>query len=105
VASSRDFTHIYEPSFDEDRAKFGLTGRNFDYFFSKVEDYIDANPWDFSAEVPGGEGIRVLPTMAAFPDIPAFYLYFSVAEEGDLSEIHYLGLSPVWSQWSFAPGP
>lgn len=103
MASSRNFDHHCEPSFEEDRAKFGLMGRDFDYFFSKIEDYVDANPWNYSAEVPGGEGIRVLPTMAAFPDIPAFYLYFSIAQEDGFNEIHYLGLSPVWSQWSFAP--
>jgi hypothetical protein len=90
------FAPCYEPSFDHDKAELGLAGPNFDHFFRSVEVYVGDYPWEYSKEVPDSDGIRMLPTRRAFPDIPALYVYYRV--EQNPNKIIYLGLSPAWSQ-------
>lgn len=90
------FEPYYEPSFIADRAALGFGGPNFDSFFSAVETYLGDYPWEYSVEVPESEGIRILSTRRAFPDIPPLYVYYRVEENPN--RIHYLGLSPAWSQ-------
>lgn len=85
-----------EPSFDADRAELGLSGSDFDHFFQSVEDHLSDYPWEYSEEVPDGEGIRMLRTRDAFPDIPPLYVYYRVQEQPN--RIVYLGLSRAWSQ-------
>lgn len=100
---ARRFVHIQERSFAEDRESAKLTGRNFDYFFEKVEDSVDSNPWLYGTEVPGGEGMLMLPTTEAFPDLPACYIYYTAVLEDELAEIRYFGMSPIWSQADVLP--
>ena len=90
------FEPQYEPSFDADRAELGLGGSDFDHFFRSVEDHLGDYPWEYSEEVPGGGGIRMLGTRDAFPDIPPLYVYYQVKERPN--RIIYLGLSRAWSQ-------
>jgi hypothetical protein len=94
----RQFRHIKEPSFVEDLRRSNLTGPNFAYFFAKVEDSLDTNPWFYGTEVPGGDGLLMIPTADAFPDIPASYVFFKTDVASNPSEIRYYGLSPVWSE-------
>ncbi len=61
-----------------------------------VEDYLGDYPWEYSEEVPDSEGIRMLRTRDAFPDIPPLYVYYRVEEQPN--KIIYLGLSRAWSQ-------
>lgn len=89
------FEPRYGPSFRAHRRELGLAGANFDYFFRAVEVYLRDYPWEFSEEVPDSDGIRMLPTRNAFPDIPPLYVYYRV--EQDPNRIFYLGLSPAWS--------
>jgi hypothetical protein len=90
------FAPCYEPSFAACRTKLGLAGRNFDYFFTAVENYLGDYPWEYSEEVPDSEGIRMLPTRRGFPDIPPLYIYYRV--EQNPNKIIYLGLSRAWSR-------
>ena len=85
------FEPHYEPSFESDRAELGLSGSNFDHFFRSVESFLGDYPWEYSEEVPESEGIWMLPTRDAFPDIPALYVYYCVEQHP--SKIIYLGLS------------
>jgi hypothetical protein len=57
--------------------------------------FLGDYPWEYSEEVPDGEGIRMLPTRGGFPDIAPLYMYYRV--EQDPNNIIYLGLSPAWS--------
>jgi hypothetical protein len=90
------FEPHYESSFDADRVELGLSGSDFDHFSQSVEDHLGDYPWEYSEEVPDGEGIRMLRTRDAFPDIPPLYVYYRVEEQPN--EIIYLGLSRAWSQ-------
>lgn len=90
------FEPHYEPSFDTDRAELGLSGSDFDHFFQSVEDHLGDYPWEYSDEVPDSEGIRMLRTRDAFPDIPPLYIYYRAEEQPN--RIIFLGLSRAWSQ-------
>ncbi len=90
------FEPEYEPSFATDRAELGFGGPSFDFVFGEIEHYLADHPWAYSEEVPDGEGIRMLSTRQAFPDIPPLYVYYMVEE--DPNKIRYLGLSRAWSQ-------
>jgi len=76
--------------------ELGLSGSDFDYFFQSVEDHLGDYPWEYSEEVSDSEGIRMLCTRGAFPDIPPLYIYYRVEEK--LNKIIYLGLSRAWLQ-------
>lgn len=89
------FEPHYEPSFAADRAALGFAGPNFDGLFRAVETYLGDYPWEYSVEVPGSEGIRMLATRRAFPDMPPLYVYYRVEENPN--RIRFLGLSPAWS--------
>jgi hypothetical protein len=90
------FEPHHEPTFEAHRARLGLTGAPFDYFFSAVEKLLGDYPYKYSEEVPDSEGIRMLPTQAAFPDIPALYVYYRVRRQPN--QIIYVALSPAWSK-------
>ena len=90
------FSASYEPSFEAHRVALGLSGPNFDYFFRDVEAYVCDYPWQYSTPVPDGDGVRMLPTRDAFPDIPPLYIYYRV--EVDPNRVVFLGLSAAWSQ-------
>lgn len=90
------FAPCYEPSFESHRGQLGLAGPNFDYFFNDVETFLGDYPWEFSKQIPDSEGIRMLPTRNAFPDIPPMYVYYRVEQR--LNKIVFLGLSPAWSK-------
>jgi hypothetical protein len=94
------FEPLYEPTFTAHRARLGLTGSNFDYFFGAVEKLLGDYPYKYSEEVPESEGIRVLPTEAAFPDIPPLYVYYRV--EHQPNRIRFMALSPAWSKRDLA---
>jgi len=89
------FTARYEPAFEEDRKRLGLAGPNFGHFFNGVETHICDYPWEYSREVPGSGGTRMLGTRDAFPDIPPLYVYFKV--NADERRIAFVGLSEAWS--------
>jgi hypothetical protein len=93
---ARRFVHIQETSFASARTEVGLAGRNFDHFFEKVEASLDSNPWFYGTEVPDGDGLLVIPTTDAFPDLPASYIYFRA--DPDAGEVRYVGISPAWSR-------
>jgi hypothetical protein len=95
------FEPRYEPSFSADRVTLGLSGANFDHFFAAVEQHLADYPWASSEEVPGGEGIWMLPTRQAFPDIPPLYVYYRV--EQNPNRIIYLGMSHAWSKLDLPP--
>lgn len=90
------FDAYYEPSFSEDRATLGLSGRNFDHFFQDVERVLADYPREGSTAVPGGEGVLILPTRDVALDIPPLYVYYRVEERPN--RIRYLGLSHAWSE-------
>jgi hypothetical protein len=90
------FEPHYEPTFEAHRARLGLTGPNFDYFFAAVQKLLRDYPYKYSVEVPDAHGIRMYPTEAAFPDIPALYIYYRVQHQPN--RIIYVGLSPAWSK-------
>lgn len=91
------FAPSYEPSFDTHRAGLGLSGANFDHFFREVEFYVCDDPWmQFTEEVPDSDGIRMLSTRQAFPDIPPLYVYYRF--EPEAGRVVFFGLSPAWSQ-------
>jgi hypothetical protein len=98
---ARNFFHHQESSFREDRIRLGLTGENFDFFFTQIEENLDEDPWA-SSPLPGAEPLRALLTQNALQDLPPFYLTFSVS--GEERKIRYFGLEPV--SWIYPPeGP
>lgn len=88
------FEPEYEPSFAADRAELGFGGPSFDFVFGEIERYLADYPWEYSEEVPGGGGIRMLRTRDAFSDIPPLYVYYRVEESPN--KIRYLGVSRAW---------
>jgi len=97
------FAACYENSFWEQRRGLGLGGQNFDHFFQGIESFLGVYPWEYSQPVPDGEGIRMLPTIEAAPDLPALYVYYRVEEKPN--KIIFLGLSRAWSKADVAPPP
>jgi hypothetical protein len=95
------FEPIYEPSFAADRATLGLSGRDFDFRFKDIENDRRDYPYKESVEVPEGEGIRMMSTLKASPDLPALYVYYRVLENPN--RIVFLGLSPAWSKQDLHP--
>jgi hypothetical protein len=89
------------PSFELARARLGLSGRNFDYFFADVERNRRDYPWAGAEEVPDSDGILMLPTKDAFPDVPPLYVYYRVREIPN--RIRFLGLSRAWSESDLPP--
>lgn len=91
------FAPVYESSFDTQRTDLGLSGANFDHFFRRVEFRVCEDPWmEYTEEVPDSEGIRILSTRRAFPDIPPLYVYYRVERLPE--KVIFLGLSRAWSQ-------
>ena len=85
------FEPHHEPSFDADRAELGLSGSAFDRFFQSVENHLGDYPWEYSEEVPDSEGVRMLRTRDAFPNIPPLYIYYRVEEQPN----RIIGVAPV----------
>lgn len=90
------FEPEHAPSFAAARARFGLSGAPFDYFFADVERNRADYPWQGATEVPDSGGILMLPTKDGFPDLPPLYVYYRVNEHPN--RIHFLGLSQAWSE-------
>jgi len=92
------FTPVYDDDFQADKQKLGLAGPNFKFFFQQVEQQILDYPWAFSEEVPDSGGTLMRPTREAFLDIPPLYVYYKVIQDSPRdSRIHFIGLSPAWS--------
>jgi hypothetical protein len=90
------FEPIYEPSFAEARARLGLSGASFDSRFADVERHLADYPRSSATKAPEHEGIWMLRTKEAFPDIPPLIVYYRVTEQPN--RIVYLSLSPDWSK-------
>jgi hypothetical protein len=88
------FEPRYESSFAEARTRLGLSGANFDNFFGDVERHLADYPRSSATKAPEREGVWMLRTKDAFPDIPALIIYYRVEERPNT--IVYLDLSPDW---------
>ena len=97
------FEPVYHAKFEAHKVALGLSGPNFDHFWRKVEKQLGNYPYNYSEEVPDGEGMRMLPTADMFPDIPPLYVYYRV--EHQPNKIHYWALSRAWSKDDLLPPP
>lgn len=89
------FEPIYEPSFADARSQLGLSGANFDSFFKDIERHLADYPRSSATKAPEREGVWMLRTREAFPDVPPLIVYYRVNELPN--QIIYLGLSSDWS--------
>ena len=90
------YAATFDQSFDDQRAALGFSAESFENLFREVEFRICDDPWlQYSTEVPDSDGIRIVPTRQAFPDIPPLYVYYRFSAE--LRRVVFLGLSPAWS--------
>jgi hypothetical protein len=97
LSDESPYAAAYEPDFDTDRSNLGLGDKNFDYFFQGVETFLRNSPGQDSVEVPNSEGIWMMQTRHAFPDIPPLYVYYRIEEE-PARNVVFIGLSRAWAQ-------
>lgn len=93
-APSPKYGANYLESWHEDVRALGFSAKHFDSIWREPEFRLCDDPWmQYTQEIPASEGMRIMPTRQAFPDIPPLYVFYRF--NGETQKVDFCGLSPA----------